>query len=135
MKHAATSLAALAVVALVAGTVEARGPSHSKASHAPVTLAKHGGSHGSHHGYRSSYGHRSPHGYSSHHGYRGSHGYGSHHRSYHGYHHGYYRPRVHPPVFVHPHVSPYRYPSYGYVYRPSSSFHYRGNGFGLSIGF
>jgi len=129
MKHAATSLAALAVVAFVAGTVEARGPSHSKASHAPVTLVKHGGSHGSHHGYRSSYGHRSPHGYSS------RHGYGNHRGSYHGYHHGYYRPQVHPPVVVNPYAYPYRYPSYGYGYRPSSSFHYRGNGFGLSIGF
>lgn len=129
MKHAATSLAALAVVALVAGTVEARGRSHPKASHGQVTLVKHGGSHGSHHGYRSSHGHR------SHHGYRGHHGHGSHHRSHYGYHHGCYRPWGHPPVFVHPHVYRYRYPSYGYVYRPSSSFYYRGNGFGLSIGF
>jgi hypothetical protein len=140
MKHAATSLAALAVVALVAGTVEAKGSSHPKASHAPVTLVKHGGSHGGQHGYGNSYGHRNSHGYSSRHGYRGSHGYGSPYRSSYGYHQagcgsGYCRPRVHPPVVVNPYVYPSRYPSYGYVYRPSSSFHYRGNGFGLSIGF
>jgi len=146
MRHAAASLAALAVIALVAGTVEAKSPSHSKSGHASVTLAKHGGSHGSHHGNRSSYGHRGPQGYSSHHGYSSHRGYSSHHgyrspyRSSYGHHHpgcrcGYCRPRYHPPVVVNPYVYPYGYPSYGHVYRPSTSLHYRGNGFGLSIGF
>ena len=52
MRQTATTLTALAAVALLVSAAEARGPSHPKAGHASVTLVKHGGSHGGSHGSR-----------------------------------------------------------------------------------
>jgi hypothetical protein len=116
MRIAAIAIAALAAAALTFGA----GPAEANAAHGVISPVGH-------------YGHPGYHGY--HHGYGYRRGYGCHGPSV-------YRPPVfgHPPVVVpfpgHPPVvHPPVYRSYRYHRYPSGGFHYRGRGFGFSIGF
>ncbi|MFH1266168.1 MAG: hypothetical protein ABIK89_10610 [Planctomycetota bacterium] len=118
MRRLTLGLVALAGVALAASTVEAGTFSAPAAGHASVTLVAHHG----HGGFRDrpGYSYRQPH-FSHHPG----------------------RARVHPPMIVYPPVYLPVYPPvypyrslYGYPYgSPNGSIYYRGQGFGISLGF
>lgn len=114
MRRVTLSLVVLAVVGLAASTAWAGSSSPKVALQVGPTLVAHHGPHG--HGHR---GHH-PHRYYPHRSYRRG------------------------PVVVRPPLPPpppviYSYPSYyrhpSYYYGPSSGIHYRGPGFGISIGF
>lgn len=112
MKRVALSLAVLAVLALAANTASAAGPHGSSPQ---VTLVAHGGWGSPHHG------HQGP-SWGPGHG----HGYGPH------------PPVYRRPIVVPVPVPPPPYPVYRYYrppYYPGATFSYRGNGFGISIGF
>jgi hypothetical protein len=118
MRRVTLSLVVLAVVGLAASTALAGTSSPKVSLQLGPTLVAHHGSPGYGHGHRS---------------YR----YGHHPRPYHPY-------RPGGPVIVRPIVPPppaviYPYPSYDryqpYYYGPSGGIHYRGPGFGISIGF
>jgi hypothetical protein len=128
MRRVTLSLVVLVVVGLAASTALAGPHSPTVSLGVGTTLVGHPGGHG----YRSgSYGYRS-YGY----GYRYPYGYHSHRRSLRAYHPYSYHPPVvvpfpgHPPV-VHPPTHRYR----SYHHSPHGGIHYRGRGFGISIGF
>jgi hypothetical protein len=126
MRRVTLSLVVLAIVGLAASTALAGTSSPTVSLHLGTTLVGHHGGHGYSYGH-GGYAHRS-------YGY----GYRSPYRSYrygHGMGYRYIHPPVvipfpgHPPV-VHPPIYRHRY-----YYRPHSGIHYRGPGFGISIGF
>jgi hypothetical protein len=110
------ALAVVAIVGLAADLAVAGQSSYQGPAQASVTLVGHRGHHGHSHGYRSyRYGHCPP--------------------RHHYYYHHYRRPAVivAPPVYAYP---PTVYPRvYSRYYHPYGGFHYRGPGFGISIGF
>ena len=116
MRRITLSLAALALVSLVAGTAKAA-TSYPVAAHVGTTMVSHYG-HSGHHGHRS-----------YHHGFR-------HPYRYHGHSRVIIHPRViaHPPVYHH-YRTHYGYPVHPHYYSSRGGFSYYGRGFGISIGF
>jgi hypothetical protein len=113
MRRVTLSLVVLAVVGLAASTALADSSSPKVALQLGPTLVAHHGSHGHGHG------HPGPAPY-----------------RYHSYRRGpvIVRPIVPPPpAVIYPYPSYYRYQPY--YYGPSGGIHYRGPGFGISIGF